>query len=514
MPGVRRRFLVLAQPGQRGDVAMSSPPAGLPVLRDYEVTAVIATGASGTFYVGRHRLTGHAVALQRIAPQLAAGDGFADQLGTAARRVAALRNPHIVGVYDLVVEDGVFLVLELVPGPSLRTLAPPGQVLPPAAAVAAVDDVLNALESAHAEGIVHGDIRAEHVLITSAGIAKLGGFAVSQALQVLPAQPGAGRPGYASPERLAGKPPDQASDLYAVAALASELMTGATPSPGRIGPPALPAVADVLQRALSADASRRLGSATELRAALIGAMAASMGPSWRLASDLGARAAAAVQAAGGPPAPTAAGGAAAAAGAVAGFSTPPPPGATVLQGGAPPPPIARPPSTPPPSYLPPPSPRARAAITEVDSSEERPRPRWMVPLIVALVVLVLAGALVIALFATGTIGGSKANSGPLRVGTDAQITVTPSQGGCNTVFNFVATGSVSGSGTLVYRWERNDGRQTADIPVTVTPNDASFRLPGPAWRIDGHQTSELRMTFRIISPSERTVSQVVNYTCP
>jgi hypothetical protein len=137
----------------------------------------------------------------------------------------------------------------------------------------------------------------------------------------------------------------------------------------------------------------------------------------------------------------------------------------------------------------------------------------LVPLIAALVVLVLAGALVIALFATGAIGGSKASTGPLRVGTDAKITVTPAQGGCNTVFNFVATGSVSGSGTLLYRWERNDGRQTADIPVTVTPEDASFRLPGPAWRIDGHQTSELRMTFRIISPSERTVSQVVNYSC-
>jgi hypothetical protein len=295
-----------------------------------------------------------------------------------------------------------------------------------------------------------------------------------------------------------------------VAALASELMTGATPSPGRIGPPALPAVAEVLQRALSADASRRLGSATELRAALIGATAGSMGPSWRLASDLGTRAGAAVQAAGGP-APTAA---AAAAGAVAGFSTPPPPGATVLQGGTPPPPMARPPSTPPPSYLPPPEPRARAAITEVDSSEGRQRPPWVVPLIVALVLLVLIGGGLGAAFATGAIGGGTANSGPLRIGTDAKLTITPAQGGCNTVFNFVATGSVTGSGPLVYRWERSDGRQTGDIPVTVTPQQGSYRLPGPAWRIDGHQTSELRMTFRIISPSERSVSQVINYSCP
>jgi serine/threonine protein kinase len=501
-------------------------PTGLPHLQDYEVTAVLADGSSGTFFVGRHRLTGHAVVLQRISEQLAGTEGFVDRLGAAARGVAALRNPHLVGVYDLVVEDGVFLVLELVPGASLRAMAPEGHVLPPAAAIAAVDDVLNALETAHAEGVVHGDIRGEHVLVTAMGSAKLGGFAVSGALQALPAQPGAGRPGYTSPERLSGRPPDVSSDLYAVAALASELMTGSTPSPGRIGPPTLPAVAEVLRRGLSPEASRRFGSASELRTALIEATAGSMGPSWRLASDLGARAAAVLHGPGGiaamltaqaldaappgtgtgaPADPRAAG--------VPGFSVPPPPGAAVLAGAQPPPPIARPLSTPPPSYLPPPEPRARAAITEVDS-EEHHRRRWVVPLIVVLVLLVIAAGAGGGLYAAGIIGGSGTASGPvpLTVGPTVTLTVNPAQGGCDTTFAFEAKGTVSGEGTLVYRWERSDGQQTGDISVQITTAIGKFDF-NEGWRIIGKQQLNARMTFRVVSPTTRSVSQAIAYSC-
>jgi Protein kinase domain len=491
----------------------------LPSLRDYEVAGVLATGSSGTFYSGRHRLTAHPVALQRIAPHLAETPGFVDRLGEAARTVAGLRNPHVVGVYDLVVEDGVFLVLELVPGASLRAVAAPGQALAPAAAIAAVDDVLNALETAHGAGMVHSDIRAERVLVTPNGIAKLGGLAVTQALMALPGHPGAGRPGYTSPERLAGRPPDEASDLYAAAALASELMTGSTPSPGRIGPAALPAVADVLRRALSVDASRRYGSATELRSALVGATAGSMGPAWRLASDLGSRATAAASAAAAAAGaaaqaiPTPISPMAAMAPAAPSFSTPPPPASTAGLGGQQPAPMARPPVSPPSSYLPPPTPRARAAITEVDS-EDRRRPPWLIPLIAVIVLAVIGGGLAgaAAMGAFGGSGGGNA-SGPLVIGGDVKVQVSPSSGGCNTVFNFTATGSiVSGSGTMTYHWERSDGFHSADVPVTVSGSDGSFSLPGPPWRISGNQ-SKLQMTFHVTSPTERVVTQAVPYSC-
>jgi serine/threonine protein kinase len=519
VPRVWRVVLVAADPfvGTRRQV--SSPPAETPALRDYEISGLLASGATGTFYAGRHRLTGHPVALQRIAPRLTEAAGFVDRLGNAARKVATLRNPHVVGVYDLVVEDGVYLVLELVGGPSLRKLAPPTQPLPPAAAIAAVDDVLNALESAHAEGVVHGDIRAEHVLATPQGTAKLGGFAISQALLLLPNHPGAKRAGYSSPERLAGMPPDARSDLYAVAAMASELMTGVAPSPGRIGPPALPAVSDVLRRGLSSDATRRFSTATELRSALVGAVAGSLGPAWRLASDLGDRATAAV---GGealplppppasssrtaPPSPIG----------VPGFGVPPPPGASVMQGAIPPPPVARPPASPPPSYLPPPQPRERAAITEIDGDEHRRA--WLAPLLTVLGLLAVAGAVLGVLFGTGVLGGGgSASSGPLQLGNDVALAVSP-QGSCSSNpprmdFHFVATGSVSGVGTLSFRWERSDGQQTDDIPVTVTSNEGSFRFT-TTWSVQGHQVLNGTMTFHVLSPTPRVVHQAITYNCP
>jgi serine/threonine protein kinase len=578
---------------------VSSPPTETPVLRDYEVAAPLAWGSSGVFYAGRHRLTGHPVALQRIAPHLAAAAGFVDRLGQAARRVAALRNPHVVGVYDLVVEDGVYLVLELVAGPSLRELVPTGQTMPPAAALAAVDDVLAALETAHAEGIVHGDIRPERVLVTPQGVAKLGGFAVSEALLVLPNHPGARRPGYSSPERLAGNAPDARADLYATAALASELMTGVAPSPGRVGPPALPDVAEVLRRALSPDASRRFAGATDLRAALVGAVSGSLGPSWRLASDLGQRATAALDAraatgvpgtsrsrgdasaqvgaknfspqagardfspqagardfspqagandfspqagandfspqagedsssqagaedfssrseaiAGAEPTPgadTATATPTPRAAPIPGFGSPPPPGASVLRGTPAPPPLARPPAAPPPSHLPPPEPRARAAITEIDSEDRGGRGPLFWALVILGALLVVAGAAVAAVVLTRSPGGGSSN-GPLAVGHDVRLSVTPQQGGCDTDFQFAATGSLTGQGTLLYRWERSDGQQTDDIPVAIT-DQRSFRFT-IAWRIIGHQQRSGTMTFRIVQPASRVVNQTITYNCP
>jgi hypothetical protein len=91
------------------------------------------------------------------------------------------------------------------------------------------------------------------------------------------------------------------------------------------------------------------------------------------------------------------------------------------------------------------------------------------------------------------------------------LTATPQLGGCNTDFGFVATGTLSGQGQLVYRWERSDGQQSSDIPVTIT-DQRSFRFT-ITWRVIGRQRLQGTMTFRLVRPDQRAVSRTISYSC-
>ncbi len=128
-------------------------------------------------------------------------------------------------------------------------------------------------------------------------------------------------------------------------------------------------------------------------------------------------------------------------------------------------------------------------------------------------VLAIAGAVVGVLFGAGVVGGSSSgNTVPLQANNDVALAVSPAQGGCDTAFQFTATGSLSGTGTLTYRWERSDGQETDDIPVAIT-NQGSFRFT-IAWRVIGHQVLNGTMTFRVVSPTPRVVHQAIAYNCP
>ena len=231
-------------------------------LHDYVVEAVVVTTAVGTVHRGHHRITGQPVRLLHLAPGIAAAPQMAERLGGAARAAATVHHPGIVATYDVLVEGGdTWVVSEPVVGATLRDLAPPGTPLPPATAMVAIDGVLGALEAAHQRGVVHGMVGPEWVVATPEGQARLDG------LVLCPALVGAGlaapTPGYAPPERLSGGHADTAADLYAAAALAHALLVGV---PGSLDVnavlPSLPAIAQVLARAMGAEASTRYASAT------------------------------------------------------------------------------------------------------------------------------------------------------------------------------------------------------------------------------------------------------------
>jgi hypothetical protein len=133
-------------------------------------------------------------------------------------------------------------------------------------------------------------------------------------------------------------------------------------------------------------------------------------------------------------------------------------------------------------------------------------------LLVVLAVLVVAAVAAAVILLVGR-GGGASSSGPLTVGSGATLTVTPATGGCNTTFSFVGRGPLSGTGTLVYRWEQSDGQVTVDTSLPITPDEGSFQL-SQAWRLQGSQKVDGTMTLHIVKPVDRRLSQAFHYTCP
>ncbi len=133
-------------------------------------------------------------------------------------------------------------------------------------------------------------------------------------------------------------------------------------------------------------------------------------------------------------------------------------------------------------------------------------------LLLALAALVVAAAVAAIVVLVGH-GGGTSTTGPLRLGSDAKLTVTPASGGCNTTFAFVAGGSLSGTGKLVYRWEQSDGQVSADTSLPITSDEGSFLLT-QAWRLQGSQKVDGTMTLHVLKPVDRRLSQTFHYSCP
>ena len=123
------------------------------------------------------------VALKVMDASLAADHSFVVRFEREAKAAAKLSHPNVVGVFDQGAYDGlVFLVMEYVPGHTLRDVIEEYGALEPARALGVVDQVLMALAAAHEAGFVHRDIKPENVLITRDGMVKVADFGLARAL--------------------------------------------------------------------------------------------------------------------------------------------------------------------------------------------------------------------------------------------------------------------------------------------------------------------------------------------
>jgi streptogramin lyase/predicted Ser/Thr protein kinase len=242
-------------------------------LAGYRLEALIARGGMGVVYRATHLGLQRPVALKVIARELADRDGFRERFLRESRLAASLDHPAVVPIYDSREVDGELIVaMRLVEGGDLRRLIDRQGPLAPERAVALLGQVAEALDAAHAAGIVHRDVKPHNVLLegeraflTDFGLAKaLGdGGAVSGASIVGTAE-------YMSPEQWRGDSVGPTADIYSLGCVLYEALTGIPPFVRKDADtePEMPAGLDaVIERAVSKDPADRYPSAGALIAA-------------------------------------------------------------------------------------------------------------------------------------------------------------------------------------------------------------------------------------------------------
>ena len=185
-------------------------------------------------YLGEHRYLKQQVAVKVLTIPL--NQKEATKFLQEAQTMAALKHPHIVGCSDFDVEQGIpFLVMNYIPGGTLRNRYPDGSVLPLTDVVNYVVQVAEALQYAHNKGVIHLDVKPENMLLSADGSVLLSDFglarftnSVSQKLKLTSL---IGTVGYMAPEFLQSSP-QVATDQYALAMVAYEWLTGTLPFEG------------------------------------------------------------------------------------------------------------------------------------------------------------------------------------------------------------------------------------------------------------------------------------------
>ena len=251
----------------------------------YRVLERLGSGGMATVFLAEDERLGRKVAVKRMHSD--SPDDSALRFDREAKLGASLSHPNLVTVFDTVADDeGVLIVMEYVEGESLAGVLAEQERLDSDKAVSVVKAVAAALDHAHQNGIVHRDVKPANILLTPSGSVKLVDLGIANAAdrtQITSAGTVLGTPSYMAPEQLDGGSLTPAVDIYALAVVAYEALTGRKARNGRTpveiahqvaneSPPDLrevmtnapPAAAEALCRGMAVDPRDRPSSAGEL----------------------------------------------------------------------------------------------------------------------------------------------------------------------------------------------------------------------------------------------------------
>lgn len=199
----------------------------------YELRSLIGVGGMGEVYRAYDTVKGRTVALKLLRAEMAADPSFQERFRRESRVAARLQEPHVIPVHDFGDIGGVLYIdMRLVEGASLKDVLQAGGPLDAKRAASIIAQVAAALDAAHADGLVHRDVKPENVLLNPDDFAYLVDFGIAHT----GGDPGVtstgmivGSSAYMAPERFSGVPVGPPADVYSLTCLLYECLTGKPP---------------------------------------------------------------------------------------------------------------------------------------------------------------------------------------------------------------------------------------------------------------------------------------------
>ncbi|HKV63681.1 MAG TPA: protein kinase [Candidatus Acidoferrum sp.] len=253
----------------------------------YEIIRLLGQGGMGAVYQARDQELERQVALKVIRADMAANPELLRRFKQELILARQITHKNVIRIFDLGQADGFkFITMEYIEGEDLQALLKQRKKLEPADAAKIIAQVCRALEVAHAEGVVHRDLKPQNIMLDKTGRVYVMDFGIARStLASSMTQTGAliGTPDYMSPEQAKGQTVDARSDLFAVGIIFYEILSGQSPFNAdttmgklwkRTSEPARPLgeldktipqpLSEIVKKCLEIDPEKRFASATEL----------------------------------------------------------------------------------------------------------------------------------------------------------------------------------------------------------------------------------------------------------
>ncbi|BBZ42955.1 serine/threonine-protein kinase PknH/PknJ [Mycobacterium parmense] len=199
----------------------------------YHLKRLLGRGGMGEVYEAEHAVKGWTVAVKLLSAQFSKDPVFRERMKREARIAGRLQEPHVVPIHDYGEIDGqMFLEMRLVEGTDLDSVLRRFGPLTPPRAVAIVTQIASALDAAHAAGVMHRDVKPQNILVTRDDFAYLVDFGIASAAtdeKITQLGTAVGTWKYMAPERFTSDEVTYRADIYALACVLHECLTGAAP---------------------------------------------------------------------------------------------------------------------------------------------------------------------------------------------------------------------------------------------------------------------------------------------